>query len=73
MPAKTKHELEEKLWTPADLAGRWHMSVWTLRDWRCQRVGPRAIHIGRKVLYPESEVARWEATRPRTGAARRTA
>jgi hypothetical protein len=72
MPAKAKPELEEKLWTPAELAERWHMSVLTLRDWRTQRTGPRAIHIGGRALYPESEVARFEASRPRTGTARRT-
>lgn len=71
MPVKTKPELEERLWTPAELAARWHMSEWTLKDWRYQRIGPRAIHIGRKALYPESEVARYEASRPRMGAARR--
>ncbi len=65
MPAKPKPELEEKLWTTAELAERWHMSAWTLRDWRHQRRGPRAIHIAGRALYPQSEVARWEATRRR--------
>lgn len=73
MAAKTKPELEERLWTADELAERWRMSAWTLRDWRHQRVGPRAVRIGRRALYPESEVAAWEAARPRTGASKRTA
>ena len=62
-PKSPKAELEEKLWTTAELAGRWHMSPWTLRDWRHQRRGPRSVRIGRQALYPQSEVARWEANR----------
>ena len=62
-PKSPKAGLEEKLWTAAELAERWHMSAWTLRNWRHQRRGPRAIRIGRRALYPQSEVARWEANR----------
>jgi hypothetical protein len=64
--AKVKPELEEKLWTPAEVAERWNMSPVTLRNWRAQRRGPRAIHIAGRALYPQSEIARWEATRRRT-------
>ena len=69
MPAK-KHDLEEKYFTTEDLAERLHMSVWTLRAWRAQDTGPRPVFIADKALYPQSEVARWEATRPRKYAAR---
>jgi helix-turn-helix protein len=59
-------QLEERLWTPAELAARYGLSPLTLRNWRCLGTGPRAIKIGNRPLYPESEVARWEANRPRT-------
>ena len=64
MRTKTKHDLEERLWTPAELAARWRMSVLTLRDWRAQRTGPRAIRIGRRVFYPQTAIAAWEAAQP---------
>ena len=32
----------------------------TLRNWRYLGIGPRSIKAGRRVLYPESELARWE-------------
>jgi hypothetical protein len=57
--------LEERLWTTAELAERYDMSPLTLRNWRCRGVGPRFIKVGRQALYPESEVARWEANKPR--------
>ena len=58
--------LEERLWTEAELAQRYDMSPGTLKKWRCLGIGPRAIKVGRRALYPESEVARWEANRRRT-------
>ena len=61
-------QLESRLWTPAELAGRYGLTTKTLRNWRCIGVGPRAIKVGNRALYPESEVARWEANR-RRGAA----
>jgi predicted DNA-binding transcriptional regulator AlpA len=60
-----KIALEEKLWTDRELAERYEMSPLTLRNWRCRGTGPRFIKIGRRALYPESEVARWEANRRR--------
>jgi predicted DNA-binding transcriptional regulator AlpA len=60
-----KTELEDRLWTPADLASRYGLSLITLRNWRHLRRGPRPIHIGGKPFYPQSEIARWEANRRR--------
>jgi hypothetical protein len=62
----TRTLLEERLWTEAELAERYAMSPNTLKKWRCIGIGPRAIKVGRRALYPESEVARWEANRRRT-------
>lgn len=55
----------DRLWTEAELAARYGLSPRTLRNWRAAGTGPRFIKVGRRVLYPEPEVARWEANRPR--------
>lgn len=55
----------ERLWTAAELAERYGISPLTLRNWRYLGIGPRPIKVGRNALYPESEVARWEANRRR--------
>jgi hypothetical protein len=54
--------LEERYFTAAELAERYHVSELTLRNWRWQRTGPQPRRIGRRPLYPASEVARWEAS-----------
>ncbi len=56
----------ERLWTDAQLAERYGLSPLTLRNWRSLGIGPRAIKVGRRALYPDSEVSRFEATRERT-------
>jgi hypothetical protein len=61
----TAKQLEEHLWTPAELAERYGLSLVTLRNWRAQRRGPRSILIGGRPFYPESEVIKFEATRRR--------
>ena len=64
--AHAEPKLEERLWTAAQLAERYGLSELTLRQWRWKSTGPRPILVGRRALYPESEVARWEAGRRRT-------
>ena len=32
----------------------------TLRNWRCKRIGPSYIKIGRAILYPTDELDRWD-------------
>ena len=39
---------------------RGQISEGTLRNWRTIRIGPSFIKIGRAVLYPVSELDRWE-------------
>jgi predicted DNA-binding transcriptional regulator AlpA len=58
-----KQALEERLWTPDELAARYGISPLTLRQWRWQGIGPRPLKVGRRVLYPESEIAAWERKR----------
>jgi hypothetical protein len=61
-----RSQLEERLWSEAELAERYRLSPLTLRSWRSRGTGPRAIKVGNRALYPQSEVARWEASRRRT-------
>jgi len=46
--------------TPQELSARWKKEVSTLRNWRCQKRGPRFVKIEGSVLYPLSEVVRTE-------------
>ncbi|MCU4161813.1 helix-turn-helix domain-containing protein [Acidiphilium sp. AL] len=39
---------------------RGQVSEGTLRNWRAMRVGPSFIKIGKAILYPVSELDRWD-------------
>ncbi|MEO5759821.1 MAG: helix-turn-helix domain-containing protein [Mesorhizobium sp.] len=39
---------------------RGQVSEGTLRNWRTMRIGPSFIKIGKAVLYPVSELDRWD-------------
>jgi predicted site-specific integrase-resolvase len=45
---------------PEEAAQRLRVSKGTLANWRVQGNGPRFIKWGRKVLYPEAELASFE-------------
>ncbi len=60
--------LDARLWTPEQVAERYGMSPKTLANWRSLGLGPKPLKAGRRVLYPESELARWEAERQRATA-----
>ncbi|MDX3807663.1 helix-turn-helix transcriptional regulator [Bosea thiooxidans] len=36
------------------------ISEGTFRNWRCKRIGPSFIKIGKAVLYPLDELDRWD-------------
>jgi hypothetical protein len=57
----------DQLWTTEQVAERYHLTEKTLRNWRSLGVGPRSIKAGRKVLYREVDLARWEDGRGRRG------
>jgi transposase-like protein len=63
--------IDDRLWTVEEVAARYGIAAGTLRNWRYLGIGPRSIKVGRRPLYPESELARWE--RAGMVAARRTA
>ena len=46
--------------TPAELAKRLYIGAGTLAKWRMVGKGPRYISLGKNVLYPLSEVQKWE-------------
>lgn len=45
---------------PTEVAERLRTNVGTLANWRVKGYGPKFIKCGRKVLYPLSEIERWE-------------
>ncbi|MFI6788619.1 helix-turn-helix transcriptional regulator [Nonomuraea sp. NPDC050383] len=49
--------------TSEEVAARYCTSPSTVRYWRHAGIGPRGVKIGRKVLYRESELQRWESER----------
>jgi predicted DNA-binding transcriptional regulator AlpA len=50
--------------TPDQLAQRWGMAAGTLRNWRAEGKGPRAIRLGdgprARVVYRVADVLAWE-------------
>jgi predicted site-specific integrase-resolvase len=46
--------------TPVEVADRLRVSVGTLANWRCRGEGPKFAKFGSRVLYPLSEVERYE-------------
>jgi hypothetical protein len=49
----------ELLLTPAEAAAILRVEVTTLADWRCKRVGPAFVKIGRSVLYSREAIERY--------------
>lgn len=49
----------ETLMSGAELATRLGVSVETVRWWRKQGTGPRAVKVGRRVFYSEHDVRQW--------------
>ncbi|MFJ8308763.1 MULTISPECIES: helix-turn-helix transcriptional regulator [unclassified Streptomyces] len=46
--------------TTSEVAERYRTSESTVRYWRQIGKGPRGIKIGKRVLYPETELLRYE-------------
>lgn len=58
MPSPAYLTLEEVITRYTRYRGQ--VSEGTLRNWRTMRIGPSFIKIGRAVLYPVSELDRWD-------------
>jgi len=59
--------------TPKEAADRLRTSIGTLSNWRVQGAGPRFVKIGRKVLYPLSEIEAYEQRQLRASTSQRVA
>lgn len=46
--------------TTADVAARYRTAASTIRYWRHIGFGPKGIKVGRRVLYPQAELDRFE-------------
>jgi excisionase family DNA binding protein len=47
--------------TVAEVAERYRTSEGTVRFWRHAGRGPKGVKVGRHVLYPAEEIARYDA------------
>lgn len=50
----------EQYLTTADVAARYRTVSSTVRYWRHTGYGPKGIKVGRRVLYPQAELDRFE-------------
>ncbi|WP_233510380.1 helix-turn-helix transcriptional regulator [Actinomadura craniellae] len=49
--------------TTNEVAARYRTAPGTVRYWRHAGTGPRSFKVGKRVLYRESELIRWEQER----------
>lgn len=47
--------------TTTEVAERYRTAESTVRYWRQIKKGPRGIKVGKRVLYPEAELLRYES------------
>ncbi|OIV38773.1 DNA-binding protein [Mangrovactinospora gilvigrisea] len=47
--------------TTTEVAERFRTAASTVRYWRHIGYGPKGVKVGRRVLYSEAELVRWEA------------
>jgi DNA-binding transcriptional MerR regulator len=55
--------------TTAEVAARYRTAPGTVRYWRHIGYGPKGVKVGRRVLYAESEVRRFDEQLATAGAA----
>jgi predicted DNA-binding transcriptional regulator AlpA len=51
--------MEDRLLTTSETAAWLRAPVATLRYWRHAGTGPPSVRLGRRIVYRESDVARW--------------
>ncbi|GEK03500.1 AlpA family transcriptional regulator [Streptomyces sp. 1-11] len=52
--------MSKRYLTTAEVAERFRAPESTVRYWRHIGYGPKSIKVGRRALYDETEVQRWE-------------
>lgn len=50
---------KERLYTVEELAEEYHLTPAGIYNMRHRGVGPRGCRVGKRVLFPESEVLAW--------------
>ncbi|MGW0933625.1 helix-turn-helix transcriptional regulator [Streptomyces sp. NPDC002666] len=50
----------EPFLTTEEVAARYRTSTTTVSWWRRNQYGPKGIKVGRRVLYPQAEIERFE-------------
>jgi predicted DNA-binding transcriptional regulator AlpA len=58
-----KTQADDRWLTVEELAARFRVPRKTVHAWNYTRYGPRGVRFGRRILYRESEVLRWERER----------
>lgn len=53
--------MSEAYLTTAEVAEYYRTVPGTVRWWRHKGYGPKGVRVGRRVLYPESEIRRFDA------------
>jgi predicted DNA-binding transcriptional regulator AlpA len=52
-------EKENPFYTDFEAAQKLNLSVYTLRNWRSSKTGPRFCRLGRSIRYPSEELKRY--------------
>lgn len=54
-------DTQEKYLTLAEVAAHYRRSESSIRWWRQNSYGPRPVKVGKRLLYPVSEIVRFDA------------
>lgn len=46
--------------TTQQLAKKWNMSPGSLANWRCYGRGPKFVKLGRKIVYKQKDIEKFE-------------
>jgi DNA-binding transcriptional MerR regulator len=61
MDAPTQTQALERFFTTDDIAARYRTAAGTVRYWRHIGFGPKGVKVGRRYLYSETEIRRFDA------------
>lgn len=53
--------MDDRFYTTDEVAERYRTVPGTVRWWRHTGYGPKGVRVGRRVLYPEAEIKRFDA------------
>jgi hypothetical protein len=61
MASPAPDEAAREWWTLEEVAVHYRRSPDTIRYWRQKQYGPKGERVGQRVLYPASEIARFDS------------